>query len=59
VVYDVQLTIESAIQNFWNLKAIDLFKATNGGVSKEDHNMLLHTLISNDKLRQVISRNFR
>jgi hypothetical protein len=56
VLYEVQLTIEGAIQNFWKLSAIDLFKTSTGHISEEDETMLLHTLIVNDNLTQVISR---
>lgn len=55
VIYDVQITIEKVISNYyWNLKAIDSLEAADGGLSKDERTKVLDTLIDSAKIKEVI-----
>ena len=54
VIYDIQITIEVAIENFWKLKAIDSLQAADSTLSKEEQTKVLDVLIQNDKIKEVI-----
>ncbi|HEY6883799.1 MAG TPA: hypothetical protein VI278_07160 [Nitrososphaeraceae archaeon] len=54
VIYDIQITIEVALENFWKLKAIDSLQATDSTLSKEEQTRVLDVLIQNDKIKEVI-----
>ena len=54
VVYDIQITIEVALENFWKLKAIDSLQAADSTLSKEEQTRVLDVLIQNDKIKEVI-----
>ena len=54
VIYDIQMTIEIAIENFWKLKAIDSLQAADSTLSKEEQTRVLDLLIQNDKIKEVI-----
>ena len=54
VIYDIQITIEIALENFWKLKAIDSLQAADGTLSKEEQTRVLDLLIQNDKIKEVI-----
>ena len=54
VIYDIQITIEVALENFWKLKAIDSLQAADSTLSKEERTKVLDVLIQNDKIKEVI-----
>lgn len=54
VIYDIQITIEIALENFWKLKAIDSLQAADSTLSKEEQTRVLDVLIQNDKIKEVI-----
>jgi predicted transcriptional regulator len=54
VIYDIQITIEIALENFWKLKAIDSLEAADSRLSKEEHTKVLDVLINNEKIKEVI-----
>lgn len=54
VIYDIQITIEVALENFWKLKAIDSFQAADSTLSKEEQTRVFDVLIQNDKIKEVI-----
>jgi Mn-dependent DtxR family transcriptional regulator len=54
VIYDIQITIEVALENFWKLKAIDSLQAADSTLSKEEQTKVLDVLIQNDKIKEVI-----
>ena len=54
VIYDMQITIEVALENFWKLKAIDSLQAADSTLSKEERTKVLDVLIQNDKIKEVI-----
>jgi hypothetical protein len=53
VVYYAQTIIESAVGNFWKLKAVDSFE-TESAFSKDEHTKVLDTLIQNEKIKQIL-----
>ena len=54
VIYDIQITIEIALENFWKLKAIDSLQAADSTLSREEQTKVLDVLIQNDKIKKVI-----
>ena len=54
VIYDIQITIEIALENFWKLKAIDSLQAADSTLSKEEQTKVLDVLIQNDKIKELI-----
>jgi Mn-dependent DtxR family transcriptional regulator len=54
VIYDFQMRIEVALENFWKLKAIDSFQAADSTLSKEEQTRVFDVLIQNDKVKEVI-----
>ena len=54
VIYDIQITIGVALENFWKLKAIDSLQAADSTLSKEEQTRVLDLLIQNDKIKEVI-----
>jgi nanoRNase/pAp phosphatase (c-di-AMP/oligoRNAs hydrolase) len=54
VIYDFQIAIEVALENFWKLKAIDSLQAADSTLSKEEQTRVLDVLIQNDKIKEVI-----
>jgi Mn-dependent DtxR family transcriptional regulator len=54
VIYDFQIAIEIALENFWKLKAIDSLQAADSTLSKEEQTKVLDVLIQNDKIKEVI-----
>ena len=54
VIYDIQITIEIALENFWKLKAIDSLQAADSILSREEQTKVLDVLIQNDKIKEVI-----
>jgi len=54
VIYDIQITIGVALENFWKLKAIDSLQAADSTLSKEEQTKVFDVLIQNDKIKEVI-----
>src|SRR5919202_5166208 len=54
VIYDIQITIEIALENFWKLKAIDSLQAADSTLSREEQTKVLDVLIQNDKIKELI-----
>jgi hypothetical protein len=57
-VYDSLIIMETALENFWKLKAVDSLKVavTTGhdSLSKEEHIKILNTLIDNEMIKKII-----
>ncbi|MGI0020651.1 MAG: hypothetical protein ACREAY_09300 [Nitrososphaera sp.] len=53
VVYDSQTTVDSALTNFWKLKAIDSLEMSNE-LSKEEQQKLIDTLLDNQELKGIL-----
>src|SRR5438067_10912908 len=52
IVYDSQILIETAINNYWKLKVIDSLDSKD--LSKDEYAKVVNTLIDNTKLREII-----
>jgi hypothetical protein len=55
IVYESKITIESALSNYWKLKAIDSLETSNE-VPKEEQQKLIETLLDNDEIRGILGR---
>ncbi len=55
VIYDTQVTIESAISNYWKLKAIDSLEMSND-LPVEERKKLIDNLIENTGIREILAR---
>jgi transcription initiation factor IIE alpha subunit len=55
VIYDTQITIENAINNYWKLKAIDSLEMSND-LPVEEHKKLIDNLIENNGIREILAR---
>lgn len=53
VVYDSQVTVENALNNFWKLKAIDSLEMSNE-LPKEEQQKLIDTLLDNQELKGIL-----
>jgi hypothetical protein len=53
VIYDIEITIEIALENLWKLRAVDLVQVTEA-LSKEDQTRILDTLIDSAKIKDVL-----
>lgn len=53
VVYDSQITVDSALTNFWKLKAIDSLEMSNE-LPKEEQQKLIDTLLDNQELKGIL-----
>jgi len=54
VVYEAQLLIEKAKQNFWKLRAIDSVESSARGLSLEERSKIIETLIVDDDLKEIL-----
>jgi len=54
VVYEAQLLIEKAKQNFWKLRAIDSVISSAHGLSLEERSKIIETLIVEDDLKEIL-----
>jgi len=54
VVYEAQLLIGKAKQNFWNLKAIDSIEASYQGSSMEEWKKVVDSLIQDGDLKEIL-----
>jgi predicted transcriptional regulator len=53
VVYNTQMKIENAINNYWKLKAIDSLEDTND-LPTEEHKKLVDELIDNQEIKDIL-----
>ena len=56
MVYDFQVKVGYAVTNYWKLKAIDSFEisAFIDGVSKDEYNKIIDTLIDNQEIKKIL-----
>jgi len=54
VVYEAQLLIRKAKQNFWKLRAIDSVESSPHGLSSEERSKIIQTLIVEDDLKEIL-----
>ncbi|MFL6423606.1 MAG: hypothetical protein ACJ71R_08435 [Nitrososphaeraceae archaeon] len=55
VIYDTQITIENAINNYWKLKAIDSLEMSKD-LPAEERKKLIDNLIENNGIREILAR---
>ena len=55
VVYDAQITIETALNNYWKLKAIDSLEMSSD-VPKEERKKLIDNLIENHSIKEILAK---
>ena len=53
IVYDSQLTVDSAILNYWKLKAIDSLE-TSSELPKEERTKLIDALLDNQEIKGIL-----
>jgi predicted transcriptional regulator len=54
VIYDTQITIENAINNYWKLKAIDSLEMSKD-LPAEERKKLIDSLIENNGIREILA----
>jgi hypothetical protein len=55
VTYQAQTMIENALTDYWKLKAIDsLDSSTSTGLSQEEYDKILNTLIDDHQIKQIL-----
>src|SRR5919204_5125568 len=54
VVYDAQVTIENAINNYWKLKAVDSIIEISDEAPKEEFNKIVDILIDNHQIKDSL-----
>jgi predicted transcriptional regulator len=52
VMYDAQATIESALNNYWKIKAIDSLQ----GIPVQEQKRLLDTLIQDQEIKNILAK---
>ena len=57
IVYESKVTLETALSNYWKLKAIDSVEISNE-LPKEEQQKLIETLLDNEDLREIIKKGF-
>lgn len=55
VMYDAQETIESALNNYWKIKAIDSLKVAEG-IPLEEQKKLVETLIQDQEIKNILTK---
>ena len=55
VIYDTQITIENAINNYWKLKAIDSLEMSDD-LPVEERKKLIDNLIENNGIREILAK---
>jgi hypothetical protein len=55
VIYDIEITIEIALENLWKLRAVDLVQVEEEALSKEEQTKILDTLIDSAKIKDVLT----
>jgi hypothetical protein len=54
IIYDTQITIENAINNYWKLKAIDSLEMSDD-LPADERKKLIANLIENDSIREILT----
>lgn len=54
VVYEAQMLIGRAQQNYWKLKAIDTIESSNDALTPEQRNRFIDTLIVDNDLKKIL-----
>jgi predicted transcriptional regulator len=57
IVFDVQLTVESALGSYWKLRAIDSLEMSNE-LPKEEQQKLIDTLLDNQEIKGILIKGF-
>src|SRR5438093_5781315 len=55
IVYHAQMEIDSAVKNYWKLKAIDSIKASHE-MNKEERAKLIKTIISDETIEKILDK---
>jgi predicted transcriptional regulator len=55
VLYDAQAAIESALDNYWRIKAVDSIEIVDG-IPIEEQNKLIETLLGNQEIKNVLMK---
>jgi predicted transcriptional regulator len=55
IVYESQMTVENALNNYWKLKAIDSLETSNE-LPKEEQQKLIETLLDNQEIKEILVR---
>jgi hypothetical protein len=55
VIYDTQIRIESAVNNYWKLKVIDSLEMSKD-LPAEERKKLIDNLIGNNGIREILAR---
>jgi len=59
VVYQAQMLIEKAKQNFWKLRAIDSIESSAHGLSAEERSKFIEKLIVDDELKEPLLGHYK
>ena len=59
VVYETQMLIGKAKQNYWKLKAIDSIESVSEGWNFEERSKIVHSLIEDEDLKRILLRRNR
>ena len=54
VLYEAQATIESALINYWRIKAIDSFEVADG-IPKVEQKRVIETLIKDQQIKNILT----
>ena len=54
IVYEAQILIGSAKQNYWKLKAIDSIESSSRKMTTEERNKIIDTLIVDNELKEIL-----
>jgi predicted transcriptional regulator len=53
IVYESQMTVENALNNYWKLKAIDSLETSNE-LPQEEQRKLIETLLDNQEIKEIL-----
>ncbi len=55
IIHDVQLSLEKAVSNYWNLKAIDsILMSDNFELEKQEIVKIVDTLVQDPKIKEIV-----
>ena len=55
IVYESQLTVENALNNYWKLKAIDSIEASHN-MSQQERSKIFKTIINDEKIGNILEK---
>lgn len=55
ILYDAEMKVENALNNFWRIRAIDSLEVADG-IPVEEHKKLIETLINDHEIQSILSR---